>query len=171
MKNLKSIFIAAALFLSAQFATAQSKVAHIDVSVLMTTMPEYKNAQAQLEKIQKSYEDEYGAMVNEFQTKMEKYKTEAENGTATEALNETRGKEMEDMRGRIQLFRENSSKELETKSGDMLKPIFEKAQAAIQKVAKAKGVSYVLDATSPGTLLYIEGGMDLMADVKKELGF
>jgi outer membrane protein len=171
MKNLKSIFIAAALFLSAQFATAQSKVAHIDVSVLMTTMPEYKNAQAQLEKIQKSYEDEYGAMVNEFQTKMEKYKTEAENGTATEALNETRGKEMEDMRGRIQLFRENSSKELETKSGDMLKPIFEKAQAAIQKVAKAKGVSYVLDATSPGTLLYVEGGMDLMADVKKELGF
>lgn len=171
MKNLKSIFIAAALFLSAQFATAQTKVAHIDVSVLMTTMPEYKNAQAQLEKIQKSYEDEYGAMVNEFQTKMEKYKTEAENGTATEALNETRGKEMEDMRGRIQLFRENSSKELETKSGDMLKPIFEKAQAAIQKVAKAKGVSYVLDATSPGTLLYVEGGMDLMADVKKELGF
>lgn len=171
MKNLKSIFITTVLLVSAQFATAQSKVAHIDVSVLMTTMPEYKNAQAQLEKIQKSYEEEYGNMVNEFQNKMKLYQEEAESGKATEALNESRAKEMDDMRGRIQAFRESSSKELETKSGDMLKPIFEKAQAAIQKVAKVKGVSYVLDATSPGTLLYVEGGMDLMEDVKKELGF
>ena len=171
MKNLKSIFIAAALFLSAQFATAQSKVAHVDVSVLLTTMPEYKNALAQLEKIQKSYEVEYNNMVNEFQSKMKLYQEEAESGKATEALNETRAKEMDDMRGRIQAYRESSSNELDTKKTDLLKPLFEKANAAIQKVAKAKGVDYVLDATSPGTLLYVGGGIDLLADVKKELGF
>ena len=46
----------------------------------------------------------------------------------------------------------------------------EKAQKAIQKVAKAKGVNYVLDATTGSGVLFAEG-IDLLADVKKELGF
>ena len=86
-------------------------------------------------------------------------------------MNETRTKEMQDMGNRIQQFQQTAQKELGQKELDLYKPIYEKAQKAIQKVAKAKGVSYVLDATSPGVVLFLEGGTDLLADVKKELGF
>lgn len=157
MKQLKSIFIAAAFFLSAQFVTAQSKVAHIDVSELMTNMPAMKTAQAQLEKIQKSYDAEYNTMVQEYQTKMEKYRTEAENGTASDAVNESRAKEMQDMGTRIQQYRETATKELQQKELDLVKPIMEKAQQAIQKVARAKGYEYVLDSTSGSGVLMADG--------------
>lgn len=170
MKQLKSIFIVAAFFLSAQFVTAQSKVAHIDVSELMTNMPAMKTAQAQLEKIQKSYDAEYNTMVQEYQTKMEKYRTEAENGTASDAVNESRAKEMQDMGTRIQQYRETATKELQQKELDLVKPIMEKAQQAIQKVARAKGYEYVLDSTS-GSGVLMADGPNLLADVKKELGF
>lgn len=170
MKHLKSIFIAAAFLVSAQFATAQTKVAHIDVSELMSNMPAMKTAQAQLEKIQKSYDTEYQTMANEYQTKMKKYQTEAENGTASDAVNETRAKEMQDMGGRIQQYRETATKELQQKELDLVKPIMEKAQQAIQKVARAKGYEYVLDASN-GSGVLMADGPNLLVDVKKELGF
>ena len=170
MKHLKSIFIAAAFLVSAQFATAQSKVAHIDVSELMAAMPAMKTAQTQLEKIQKSYDTEYQTMASEYQTKMKKYQTEAENGTATEAINETRAKEMQDMGARIQQYRETATKELQQKELDLVKPIMEKAQQSIQKIARAKGYEYVLDSSN-GSGVLMADGPNLLADVKKELGF
>ena len=47
MKQFKTLIIAIVLFFGAQFASAQTKVGHIDVSALMTTMPAMKTAEAQ----------------------------------------------------------------------------------------------------------------------------
>ncbi|HBD26718.1 MULTISPECIES: OmpH family outer membrane protein [Flavobacterium] len=168
MKQLKTLAIAIVLFIGTQ-VSAQSKVAHIDVQALMTTMPEMKTAQDQMKKIQETYDKDYKNMVTEYQTKLQKYEQEAP--TAGDALNETRSKEMQDMGSRIQQFEQTAKKELGQKELDLIKPIMEKAQKAIQKVAKAKGVNYVLDATTGSGVLFAEGGIDLLADVKKELGF
>lgn len=168
MKQLKTLAIAIVLFIGTQ-VSAQTKVAHIDVQALMTTMPEMKTAQDQMKKIQETYDKDYKNMVTEYQTKLQKYEQEAP--TAGDALNETRSKEMQDMGSRIQQFEQTAKKELGQKELDLIKPIMEKAQKAIQKVAKAKGVNYVLDATTGSGVLFAEGGIDLLADVKKELGF
>lgn len=170
MKQLKSIIITAVFLLSAQFMTAQSKVAHIDMSELMNSFPAMKTAQTQLEKIQKSYDAEYNTMVQEYQTKMEKYRKEAEEGIASEAVNETRAKEMQDMGQRIQQYRETATKELQQKELDLVKPIMEQATAAVQKVARAKGYEYVLDSTL-GSGVMLADGPNLLVDVKKELGY
>ncbi len=169
MKQLKTLLIAAALFMGAnQTMSAQAKVAHIDVQELMTTMPEMKTAQAQVKKISETYDNEYKTMVTEYQNKMKKYESEAT--TVTEAVNETRAKEMQDMGSRIQQYRDTAQKELQQKEMDLVKPIMDKARAAIQKVAKAKGYQYVLDATS-GSGVIVADGPNLLLDVKKELGF
>ena len=47
MKQLKTLLIAAALFIGAsQTISAQAKIAHINVSELMTSYPDMKTAQA-----------------------------------------------------------------------------------------------------------------------------
>lgn len=167
MKQLRTLVIALVLFVGTQMS-AQTKVAHIDVQALMTNMPEMKAAQSQLEKIKENYDKEYKTMVQEYQTKLQKYEQEAP--TAGEAVNESRSKEMQDMGNRIQQYQQSAAKELQQKEMDLLKPILEKAQAAIQKVATAKGFNYVLDATT-GSGVLVANGTDLLADVKKELGF
>lgn len=168
MKQLKSLVIVFLLFATYQ-VSAQAKVGHIDLQALMTSMPDMKTAQTQIDKIKEQYSKEYRTMVQEYQTKMQKYENEAP--TAGDATNDARTKEMQDMGARIQQYQQNADKELQQKELDLMKPLFEKAQAAIKKVAKEKGVNYVLDATSPGVVLFAEGGVDLMADVKKELKF
>ncbi|MFD2891862.1 OmpH family outer membrane protein [Flavobacterium chuncheonense] len=167
MKQFKTLVIALVLFVGTQIS-AQTKIAHIDVQALMTNMPEMKAAQSQLDKIKENYDKEYKTMVQEYQTKLQKYEQEAP--TAGEAVNEARSKEMQDMGQRIQQYQQSAGKELQQKELDLLKPILEKAQNAIQKVATAKGFQYVLDATN-GSGVLVANGTDLLADVKKELGF
>jgi len=166
MKQVKTLLIAAVLFLGAnQTINAQAKVAHVDVSEIMSKMPAMLDAQNQLEKLSTTYDADYKKMVEEYQAKLKKY--EAESATVTEAVNTERGKEVQDMQKRIVDFRDNAQKELQQKESDIVKPLMEKVRAAIQKVGKAKGFQYILDGSS----LLLADGPNITADVKKDLGF
>ena len=166
MKQIKTLLIAAILVLGASNTmNAQAKVAHVDVSEIMSKMPAMLDAQNQLQKLSGTYDAEYKKMVDEYQTKIKKY--EAEAATVTEAVNGDRSKEVQDMQKRIVDYRDNAQKELQQKETDIVKPLMEKVRASIQKVGKAKGFQYVLD----GSTLLLADGPNITADVKKDLGF
>lgn len=165
MKQIKTLLIAALLFAGTSTINAQAKVAHIDVAELLSKMPEMTAAKAQLEQIAKKSDTEYQTMVTEYQTKMKKYEGEA--NTQTEAINETRAKEMQDMGQRIQQYRDSAQKQLQDKQMEVEKPIYDKVKAAIVKVGKAKGFQYVMDASN----MILADGPSLLEDVKKELKF
>lgn len=168
MKQIKSLVIVAiALMSSTLTANAQgpAKTAHVDVSDIVAKMPAMLDAQKQLEKLSATYDTEYKTMVDEYQNKLKKYEQEAT--TVTDAVNETRSKEVQDMQKRIVDYRDNAQKELQQKESDIVKPIMDKVKASIQKVGKAKGFQYVLN--SEGLLL--ADGPNITADVKKDLGF
>lgn len=169
MRKMKSLLIAAAMFfgVSSTAVMAQSKVAHIDVQALMADLPAMKTADAELKKMGEGFEANFKALVTEYQTKVQKYQAEA--ATAGEIENEKRAKEVGEMEQKIQEFQTSASQQLEQKRMTLLQPIMEKAQAAIKKVAKAKGYDYVMDATVGGGLL-VADGPSLLEDVKKELG-
>ena len=166
MKQFKTLVIAAIIFFGgSQAVQAQAKTAHVDVSELMSKMPAMLDAQKQLEKLSATYDTEYKTMVDEYQNKLKKYEQEAT--TVTDAVNETRSKEVQDMQKRIVDYRDNAQKELQTKEQDITKPIIDKVRASIQKVGKAKGYQYVLN----GSELLLADGPNITADVKKDLGF
>jgi outer membrane protein len=165
MKQIKTLLIAAILVLGANQMNAQAKVAHVDVSEIMSKMPAMIDAQKQLEKLSGTYDADYKKMVEEYQAKLKKY--EAESATVTDAVNGERSKEVQDMQKRIVDFRDNAQKELQQKESDIVKPLMEKVRASIQKVGKAKGYQYVLD----GSTLLLADGPNVTADVKKDLGF
>jgi len=165
MKQIKTLLIAVVALLGFQTINAQAKIAHVDVRDVMTKMPAVLDAQNQLKKLSDTYTAEYKTMVDEYQAKLKKYDTEA--ATVTDAVNQTRQQEVQDMAKRIGDYQDTAQKDLQKKEGDLMKPITEKVKASIQKVGKAKGYQYVLNATD----LLLADGPDLTADVKKDLGF
>ncbi len=165
MKQFRTLLIVAVMLVGSQAVNAQAKTAHVEVNEIITKMPAMLEAQKQLEKLSGTYDAEYKTMVEAYQTLLKKYEGEAT--TVTEAINETRSKEVQDMQKRITDYRDNAQKELQTKEGDIMKPIYEKVKAAIAKVGKAKGYQYVLNAEG----LLLADGPNLTADVKKDLGF
>ena len=119
-------------------------------------------------KLQKTYQSEIESSMKEYQTKLQTYSADTQN--QTEVTNQARAKELQGMEQNIQQYQQTASQDIQQKQADLLRPLIEKARAAIQKVAREQGFVYVIDAT-PGGALILSDGKDLIADVKKELGF
>lgn len=169
MKQFKTILFATALFLGATtLSTAQSKIAHIDSQALIGAMPETKAAQAEIEKLEKTYQVAIEEMIAEYQNKLKRYDAEAASQTDDE--NAKRMTEVETMQRSIREYQGQAQEDLQKKQFDLLKPITEKVKAAIIKVAKAQGFDYVLESTPNNGIVIMADGKDLIADVKKELG-
>ena len=70
--------------------------------------------------------------------------------------NQARQKELESLQQNIQSFRETASQDLQ-KNVEMMRPLYDKARTAIEKVASAQGFDYVLDASQGGGVLVANG--------------
>ena len=169
MKQFKTLVIAILLAVGTMGSVnAQSKIAHINVQQLLSEMPEMKAAEAELTKLSKTYEADIRTTYQELQTKMELYDKEAP--TKTEAENASRVQEVQGIQQNIQQASQVAQQELQKKRIEILEPILEKANNAIVKIGKAQGFTYVLDSSNGSGVLLAEG-KDLLADVKKDLGF
>lgn len=166
MKLFKNLLLTSVLILGAMTVNAQSKVAHINTDELVASMPETKLMQEELKKVVQTYDADFKAQTTAMQAKFQKYEKEAP--TQTDAENQKRGAEMQELQRKLQLYRQTAQEELQKKEFDLYKPIAEKAQKAIKDVAAAKGFDYVIDST-PGKGLIVYNGTDLMVDVKVEL--
>lgn len=168
MKQFKTLLFAAILFVGAtSISVAQSKVAHINTNDLIAAMPEMKAAQAELEKLQKTYEAEIKSMATELDVKIKRYQAEVD--TKTDEENQTRAQEVQSIQESIRQYQGQAQQDLQTKETGLMKPIFERAKAAIDKVAKAQGFEYVLNSVE-GSGVLVANGKNLLPDVKKELG-
>ena len=135
MKKLKTLLIATLMTVVPMTATyAQSKIAHIDTQKLISEMPEVIAAQKQIKAVEETYTKEIENTYKEFQTKAQSYSADAAN--QTDVTNQARQTELESMQQNIQKYRETAAQDLQKKQGEMMRPLYEKARAAIE-TAKA----------------------------------
>ena len=74
------------------------------------------------------------------------------------------------MQQRIQGFQQTAQQDLQQKEAELFQPIMDKAQSAIEAVAKANGFTHVFDLGAGGVLYFSEQSIDILPLVKKELG-
>ena len=168
MKNLKTLLLIAVFTLGVAGVANAQKLGHIDFEKLVAEMPATKKLKLDIEKLGKTYQDEVEDMAKKLDAKMKKY-TQEQN-TQTKEINEIRAKEVQQENQRYEQLRQTAYQDMQQKQAEGLKPIVEKAQKAIEEVAAAKGIVYVLDA-SMGKGLLVKKGEDLYNAVKAKLGF
>jgi len=175
MKNLlKGAGVIAVLFLSTGIAGAQQKIGHVNSNEIIQAMPEFKTAQTEFENLQKTKEGELQQMGNEHDKKLmeaqnlQRNRSEA-NKDSIDAQLQKLGTELQEIQRRIQEVQQVAQQELQTKQDELFTPIFQKANTAVQSVAKEKGYAYVFDIANSG-IPYFAGGDDLTNDVKTKLG-
>jgi outer membrane protein len=84
-------------------------------------------------------------------------------------MKDVKEKELQDLQNRMQSTQQPAEEKIASKRQEMLKPITEKADAAIQTVAKEKGYSYIFDANAGG-IIYALPTDNIIQDVKNKLG-
>ncbi len=166
MKKLITLISVAACLLVGFTTQAQSKLAHIDSQELLKAMPEMVQAQNEIQKLQDNYKASFEGVYKEYAAKIQGLQNLPPTTTQEEA--QQKQQEIVELQQRIQEAEQSAGQEIQKKQAELTRPIFEKARAAINKVAQAQGFDFVLDES--GGLLVVANGKDLLEDVKKELG-
>ncbi|MBR1514030.1 MAG: OmpH family outer membrane protein [Bacteroidales bacterium] len=164
----KVLFLGVALFVMSGVANAQVKIAHVNTAEVLDAMPEKAKAEKDLEKYYNDLQGQLQTMAQEYQTKMQDY--EANQATMSNLVKQSKEKEIVDIQNRIQQFQANAEVDFENKRAELLKPMLDKIQNAINAVGKEKGYTYMLDMAT-GAAVYIgTDAIDATKDVKAKLG-
>lgn len=162
------LFIAAAFLFAVQL-NAQ-RVGFLDTEKILASIPEYNSAKSQLESLEKGYRTK---VENEFAAIEKLYNAyQANKGTMSQVVraqkeNEIISKEEAAKKLQESYFGENGL--MQKKSQELLSPIKERVQAAIERVAKSGGYMMIVDIASQNGVIYTNSQYDLSQEVIKVL--
>ena len=177
MKAFRTIILTAALVCAGMMsATAQivgggQKIVYVDSEYIMSNIPEYGDAQAELESLSTKWQNEVKAVYNKVEEMYSKYQTEMlllseEQKHAREQA--IIAKEQEAKNLQMQYF--GSEGQLYQKRSELIQPIQEKVYTAMQEIAQQKNYAFVLDLASGTSVLYASDKNDISDDVLDQLG-
>ncbi|MBN1986187.1 MAG: OmpH family outer membrane protein [Prolixibacteraceae bacterium] len=167
MRNLLKLFAVILLMGTTASIQAQTlKFGHIDLQALVQVMPESKTAQTEMTNFQGDIEEIFGGMQTELQQKYTEFEQLGEE--ASEVKRNAKITEIQDLQQRIENYRNTAQQQIQQKQAEVLQPIYEKAQNAVEEVAKEQGLIYVFDVNA--VLYRSNQSVDLLPLVKTKLG-
>ena len=163
---MKKLFVVALAALATLTASAQ-QFGRVNFNEIVMLAPEMDAAREAIAASQKEAEETYSSMLEEYQGKMTQY--QQKQATWTAAIKESKERELMEIQNRIQEFQQSISQELQQQQAQLMSPIMEKAQKAVQDLAKAQGLAAVFDSSSA---LYFDetAVVDLTPAARKALG-
>lgn len=168
-KIIKVFFLAAALFVMNGFVSAQTvKIAHVNTNEIMNDMPDRAKAEKNLETYYNELQEQLKTMYGEYQNKLQDYQANAE--TMSNLVKQSKEKELVDLESRITAFQANAEDAFDAKRAELLQPLLEKIQNAINAVGKEKGYTYIFDTATGATVYIGADAVDVTKDVKAKLG-
>ncbi|GBL35317.1 outer membrane protein 26 [Filimonas sp.] len=163
---MKKLILAFALIVAGLYTNAQQKIGYINSQEIISMMPEAKKVSADIEAYKKTYTEQMASMQKELETKYKAYQDGGK--TMSDAIRTVKEKELQDLQSRMGSFEQTANEKIEAKLQELLAPVNDKAQKAIEAVAKEKGYSYIMD-TSVGGIIYALPGDNILDAVKVKL--
>lgn len=168
MKHLLLILLSGFLLTTTAFGQ-QEKIGFFSSSKLVGLFPESQTIQSEIEKMGAEKQAIGTALENELKGKIEAF--EKEKASMAQILQESRIEEIRNLEAKIQAYYAKARKELDGKRQELLKPVFEKVNAGIKKVAEKHKFTAIIDLDTGGQfLLYIDASRDILELMKTELG-
>ena len=165
---LKKIALLMMLILPMGVFAQNLKFGHINAMEIVSAMPEYTKAQADLEAMSKQYQEEMQRSQAEFNKKVQEFQQQAD--SLPKNIADRRQKELQDMAQRQEEFQQDAYQNMQKAQQDALVPIYKKLDEAIQAVGKAEGVIYIFDLARTPIPYVSSESVDVTAKVKTQLG-
>lgn len=162
---------AATMFFTAAPVSAQAlKIGYTDAQLIVAQMGEYRQILTQLQGLADSGQSEYQQLIQSYQEKLADY--QKKQALLSDAARTTREQELTTMQGEIQQFLQNKERELQVREEELMNPLLERVQNAINEVAGEEGLTLVINAQASGSpvLLYADQSMDVTELVMEKLG-
>lgn len=152
-------------------AQGNQKIAYVDTDYILQNIPEYGDAQEEINQMSVQWEKELRNLRNTLDKMKRDYQTESvllSDDMKRKKEDAIAAKEQELVTLQMQYF--GPEGELFSKRNELVQPIQEKIYNAITQVAQIKNYTFVLDKASGTTVLYCNDKFDISDDVLDEIG-
>ncbi len=169
MKKIISVLAIVAL---SSFAVKAQKIGYVDTDYILTSIPEYKAAQGEIDKLSVDWQKEIEAKYTEIDKLYKAYQADAillTDDMKKKRENEIINKEKEVKELQKQRFGVDG--ELFKKRQELVKPLQDKIYNAVKAVAERSGLAIILDKAGQVSILYANTKYDKSEDVLTYMGY
>ena len=169
MKNV--VFTVLAIIFISMTSVAQ-KTGFVDTDYILSRIPEYTAAQAEIDKTSVDWQKEIELKYSEIDKLYKIYK--AESVLLTDDMKKKRENEIinkEKEAKELQKSRFGVDGELFKKRMELVKPIQDKVFSAVKQVAEKSGLAFIFDKAGQVSLLYSNSKYDKSEDVLTFMGY
>ena len=159
------------LFTLLMFFGFARKYAYIKSEYLLSQIPEYKEAQAELDRIAVQWQKEIEARFNTIDSMYKRYQVESI--TLPEQIKKSREEAIiaqEKAAKELQKKRFGQNGDLFKKREELVKPIQDRVINAVNDYAKERGFAFVFDTAGDLTIIYADPKWDINAQVLQKDG-
>ena len=167
MKNILKISTLVILFACLAVSSNAQKFGFVDSADLLSSMPEVKQADSNLEALQKQLQKKGQGMVEQLQKDYQLIQQKVERGELSPVQQQDEAKKLEARQKEIGAYEQGMVEQLSKKRNELLEPIYKKINDAITAVAKENGYQFIFDKQ---VLLYFDETQDVSSLVKAKLG-
>ncbi|KAA3641036.1 MAG: OmpH family outer membrane protein, partial [Bacteroidetes bacterium] len=158
MKRILKATLVVALLFSVAFSADAQKFGYVDSQAILADMPEVKQADANLEALQKQLQKKGQGMVEKLQQDYAAVQQKVVDGLLSPQQQETEAKKLEERQMEIAKFEQDMVNQIQNKRNELLEPIYKKVNDAISAVAKENGYQMIFEK---GVLLYSAPAQDV----------
>lgn len=147
-------------------AAQEMKIATVDIQAIYSMMPEVSAMESELKAMTQDLERELKALEDEYTRKVNDLTEQGD--TLAENIRMFRLQDIQNLRERMENFYQSAMESRNKKQQELMVPIEEKIQKAIQDVGDENGYTYII---SPQVLLYkSDNAIDATEKVKAKMG-
>lgn len=157
------------LLFSVVFSATSQKVGFINSQEILTSLPEVKQANSDIEVMKTMFQKKGEEMVKDLQTKYQDLQKKQTSGELAPVEIEKQAALLKLEEAKLGEFEKTSQQKIFEKSEELLKPIQDKVNTAIKDVASENGFLYIFDS-GVGVVLYADPAADATKLVKTKLG-
>ncbi|MDX1476987.1 MAG: OmpH family outer membrane protein [Saprospiraceae bacterium] len=168
--NMKRTFFLLTFLMMGLATVSAQKFGYLNSNELLASMPDVKAADAALETYQKELVSQGQAKVKAFETNYTKYMTDVNEGLLSKIQMQEREAALGQEQQAIADFEKEVQLKVLQKREELLKPILNKVDEAIQAVGKEGGYTMIFDSGTSGAMLYAPEGENIIALIKAKLG-
>ncbi len=164
-------FLVLIFILAASFTAFSQKYAYIDSDYILQNMPDYIEAQAELDRLATEWQKEIEQHFSTIDSMYKKYQVEAITLPANikqkreQAIIDAE-KEAKDLQKR----RFGKDGDLYKKRAELVEPVQDRLFTTVEEYAKDRGYAFVFDAAGAMTIIYADQRWDINEAIMQKLG-
>ncbi|MFZ4398389.1 MAG: OmpH family outer membrane protein [Bacteroidales bacterium] len=169
---MKKILISTVFLFFCTVVSYAQKYAYVDSEYIMDNIPEYKDAQSEIDMLSKQWQKEIEQKFKEIDNLYKSF--QAESVLLPEEVKKKRENEIiasEKEAKELQKKRFGKDGDLYKKRQDLVKPIQDKVYNAIEKRSQDKNYIFVFDKAGSLTIMYADSKYDISDDILNDMGY